>query len=537
MKSQPPDKLRILSLEDSAVDAELIERELMIGGLDFVAKRVKTRDDFLRELDDFKPSLILADYTLPSFDGISALALMSVRKPEVPFIFVSGTIGEERAVEALRMGAKDYVVKDRLSRLVPTVKRALQEAREKAQRIAAEEELREYHEKLEELVDERTAQLKATNLRLHREIASHKRTEVALRQSEAGYRTLVESAPDGVISIDALGKILDCNEEICRMLGYSKKAVKGKEIARFMARSAKSGKAAFALPERGKSSETELTLRRSDGTLIPTWAKTATQHDENGEVTRVVTYVRDITERKKLDELKDDFVGLVSHELRNPLTIVIGAVSTVLTELVSLPIAETRQLLSDAVTEAQSLSDLLDNLVELTRVQADRLRLQSEPLAIRKVIRDVADRIVRQSPGHRITVDLPKSTPTIHADELRVRRILLNLVENAAKYSPRGSEIKIMARRHLGSLVISVADHGIGLSATDQHRIFQPFQRIADPRLRGVVGIGLGLVVCKRLVEAHGGRICVQSKPGQGSTFSFSLPLKPSAKSTSSKRK
>jgi signal transduction histidine kinase len=234
---------------------------------------------------------------------------------------------------------------------------------------------------------------------------------------------------------------------------------------------------------------------------------------------------RDITERKKLDQLKDEFISLVSHELRSPLTVVIGAVNTVLSEGSRLSPEETRQLLQDAAWESESLSHLLGNLLELSRAQADRLFLHPEPVSIKSVVQEAVKKIEQQFPTHRFLIGLPKQLPLLKADQLRVERILYNLLENAAKYSPQGSKIRVFAKRKKDYLIISVADQGAGISLQDQAKLFEPFQRLEDPRLKGVKGAGLGLLVCRRLVEAHGGRIWVESEPGRGSTFSFTLPL------------
>ena len=161
-------KLRILILEDLPEDAELIERELRKGGIKFSSKRVDTKKAFLKELIEFEPDFILADYKLPSFDGLSALGIVLEKCPDVPFIFVSGTIGEELAIETLKTGATDYVLKNRLSRLVPAVNRALREVEERNKRKRAEQELKESAERLRYL----SAQLLAAQENERKLIAS-----------------------------------------------------------------------------------------------------------------------------------------------------------------------------------------------------------------------------------------------------------------------------------------------------------------------------------------------------------------------------
>jgi two-component system, NarL family, sensor histidine kinase UhpB len=144
-------EIRILLLEDETADAELVKFALREGGLAFTLQRVETREDFLCELERHPPDLVLSDYSLPAFDGVQALTLLKERLPEVPLIFVTGTLGEERAIETLKRGATDFILKTRLSRLVPAVHRALREAEERAERRRAEEQLRESHEQLRAL--------------------------------------------------------------------------------------------------------------------------------------------------------------------------------------------------------------------------------------------------------------------------------------------------------------------------------------------------------------------------------------------------
>lgn len=247
--------------------------------------------------------------------------------------------------------------------------------------------------------------------------------------------------------------------------------------------------------------------------------------DACGHVQGLVLSLIDTTRRKKLDELKDEFIGMVSHELRTPLTVIMGCLNTILSEKTRLSPAEVEQLLQDASSETESLAHLLGNLLELSRFQAGQLSLYMEPARIDLIACEVIERIKRQTLKHRFSTDFSDSLTSLNADPLRLERILYNLVENAVKYSPKGGEVKVFARQEKNNLVVGVVDQGIGMSDHDQARIFGPFQRVEHGILQGR-GIGLGLLVCRRLVEAHGGKIWVESKPGCGSTFFFTLPLK-----------
>jgi signal transduction histidine kinase len=237
-------------------------------------------------------------------------------------------------------------------------------------------------------------------------------------------------------------------------------------------------------------------------------------------------YCRDITERKKVEQLKDEFIGLVSHELRTPLTVIAGCLSTVLTERERLPEDEVQQLLRDAVAETESLSHLVENLLELSRYQAQQLALYAEPVNLPSLVKKTVAKVKRQAPARQFTVSVPPGLPALEADPLRVERILYNLLENAAKYSPSGSRIRVTARAEPGRIVVAVKDQGSGLSASDQARLFTPFERLEQGTLNVIRGAGLGLIVCRSLVEAHGGEIWVESRKGRGSTFFFSLPVK-----------
>lgn len=230
----------------------------------------------------------------------------------------------------------------------------------------------------------------------------------------------------------------------------------------------------------------------------------------------------DITERKQTEQLKDEFIGMVSHELRTPLTIVIGSLRTALSP--GIPEEDVRMLIQNASDGADSLALILDNLLELSRYQAKRLVLAVEQVKLAPIVEDLLARAAQQAAGHTLVADIPDNIPMIQADPVRVERILHNLVDNAIKYSPDGGEVKVSARRDGDHVIVNVQDHGVGIDAEDQPRLFEPFQRL-EPTRRSMQGIGLGLVVCQRLAEAHGGKIWVESERGKGSTFSFTLPV------------
>ncbi|CAG1001337.1 Sensor protein FixL [Methanosarcinales archaeon] len=245
-------ELRILILEDDEADAELIQYELRKANIIFKSQRVQTRDAFQKKLFDFEPDLILADYTLPAFDGSSALRMVKEKNPDVPFIFVSGTIGEDFAIESLKSGATDYVLKDRLCRLVPAVDRALSEVAEKIE---------------------------------------YRKARKALEESEMRFRSVVQSANDAIILTDGKNDIIFWNKGATAIFGYLEDEVLGKSIQHIM-------------PWRadgiiGKTIETY--GLRKDGSKIPLEISIATWNTGDQQFYSVI--MRDITERKKAEDI------------------------------------------------------------------------------------------------------------------------------------------------------------------------------------------------------------------------------------------
>jgi len=334
----------------------------------------------------------------------------------------------------------------------------------------------------------------------------------------------LESSPDGILSLDAEGHIVNCNEVACRLLGFSTSELRERNFCQLLTRTTADQPSWLDRVKNDGKVEDELGLAGNSGQIILVWTRAVALHGANGDVTRIVVYIQDIEEQKKLDQLKDEFIGLVSHELRSPLTVIMGAISTALSESDYLPPEETRQLLQDALWETESLSHVLGNLLELSRAQIDRIFLHVEPVNIKAVVQDTIEQVKRQTTQHRFFADIPEEMPAVKADRLRLERILYNLLENAVKYSPQGGDIRVSAKPDEKGLVVAVIDNGVGLSPTDQDRIFGPFQRLEDTRPSEAGGVGLGLMVCRRLVEVHGGRIWVESEPGHGATFCFTLP-------------
>jgi two-component system, OmpR family, phosphate regulon sensor histidine kinase PhoR len=392
------------------------------------------------------------------------------------------------------------------------------------ERIAAEEKLSNYRDHLEEVVEFRTRELEKANIALMGEVAQRKITEESLRESEERLRAIANTSPTGigVVAIPTL-EFLFVNPAYEKAFGYEPDEQLGHRAPDVYADPVEREQIVQLLREHNNAADYEARLRRKDGSVF--WAACSARPVTFGGKPAMLGMFIDITDRKKAESIKDEFIGMVSHELKTPLTVVTGAINVAMTE--NIPEEEKKTLLEDASWGAEMMSDIVDNLLELSRSQSNRLVLQQMPLNVGNTISKVIEQSSKKSQTHRLAAEVAAGLPFVKADQTRIERILDNLIDNAIKYSPEGGEVKVCAELLGDEVRISVSDQGIGILAADQEKLFEPFARLETPVSgRAIQGIGLGLVVCKRLVEAHGGRIWVESELGEGSTFYFTLPVK-----------
>ncbi|MGD1993360.1 MAG: ATP-binding protein [Anaerolineae bacterium] len=234
---------------------------------------------------------------------------------------------------------------------------------------------------------------------------------------------------------------------------------------------------------------------------------------------------------KEIDRLRSEFISNVSHELRTPLGLIKAAATTLLAEDVSFDAPTQQRLLEGMDDEADRLEHLISNLLTLSRVEQQRLLLDRRPTDLARLIRQTvgAQRTFRSTsptaPVHRFVCDLPPDELMVSVDARRVEQVMRNLLTNAVKYSPAGSAVRIRARQAADHVLVQVRDEGIGIAPEDQEHLFERFYRVESAAIEAVTGVGLGLAISREIVEAHGGRIWVESDAGSGSVFSFTIPL------------
>jgi len=268
----------------------------------------------------------------------------------------------------------------------------------------------------------------------------------------------------------------------------------------------------------------QLTLERWDGSRLPVLVQAAPLRDSTGTVTRAVVVLQDVTRLREAEQLKDDFLSLVSHEFRTPLTAIHGGAHLLANQGQDLDEGTRRELLVDIVTESERLDGMLRNMLSLTAILAGRLSAATEPLLVGPLARAVAAETAPRAPAHTFIVDVPAGLPPAEGDPDLLSQVLRNLYENAVKYAPGGGEVRTAAARQGDTIVIAVTDQGVGIAAEHVPFVFERFRRPgADPTIRGM---GLGLYLSRHLVEAQNGQIAVTSLgPGQGTTFTVTLPI------------
>ncbi|MDX2097372.1 MAG: ATP-binding protein [Leptolyngbyaceae cyanobacterium bins.59] len=505
--------LHIIIVEDSEDDALLILLELQRGGYSPDPRQVTTAAEMKAALDQESWDIVIADYNMPSFSAPAALKLLQERGLDIPFIVVSGSIGEDTAVALMKAGAHDYLMKDNLARLLPAVERELREAEERRQRRQAEQ---------------------------------------SLRSSEERFRTLIENALDIIAVVNPDGTLNYVSPSIERLLGYNPSRSIGQNAFDFIhPEETQTARAAFESAMRDSSQRItiEFRLKHHDGSWR-TLEAVGQRFVELDGIARIVVNARDIGDRKQAEEirkalqrekelhdLKSSFVSMVSHEFRTPLS-VIGMCIGLLERFSNVASEDRKQQYLERIRSASKrMTQLLDDVLFLGKTEADKQEFKPSPLDLVEFCRNVVEE-VQLITGSQHTIRFLRTTDMLPAcmDELLLRHILINLLSNSIKYSPNSDTVVFEltcepASSHLLSAhsssnsvaIFQIQDRGIGIPESDQRHLFDSFQRGSN--VGKISGTGLGLAIVKRSVDLHQGTIRVQSEIGVGTTFTVALPL------------
>ena len=521
-------KLRFLLLEDSPADVELVSTTLESSDLDCDFFVVETREDFQQALQSQSFDMVLSDYSLPAFNGIEAIKIVSTQFPEIPCILVSGVLGEERAIEALKCGAANYVLKQRLERLVPAVKQALKDAQEK--KLFA-------------------------------------RAIAELKKNEALFRTSVEAMTDCLVILSAVrnaqGTVQDfvvveyINEMAKRYLFVSSDEQIGKSFYSLVP-SFKDIENTYLFSEfcfvieNGRPYQDEICLRgyqRSDKSAAEQFVAIemrAARLDSG----LVVTW-RDITQRKILEQehiqqlkeaeaarnqavrenqRKDDFLARFSHGLRSPISNISGWLQLLDTNRQSPELGD--RVLEVIQRNAKLLERLASDLLDGSRIERGKFHCDLEPIdldGLNQIGRQAIDAVRPINHDKYIPIIFEPSSLSgqIFGDADRLQQMIQNLLANAIEFTPAHGKITLdIKQQNDEPLIISVTDTGKGMSPNVISHIFDQLWQAEHSLNRNKSGVGLGIPIVKYIVDAHGGQITAESDGlNQGSTFTVELPL------------
>lgn len=368
-------------------------------------------------------------------------------------------------------------------------------------------------------------------VRLMAEIAHLLQKAFAIDRHYRRQRTLAavtEQSADPIILMDLEGRVSAWGRGARETFGYDTREALGRRIEEFLIppdQKAHCDRVWAEAAEKGLVKEFECLLWRKDGQALPVEATLTRIEDDAGRPCEMVVVVRDISRRKEMERLRTDFVNMVSHDLRTPLTSIRGFAETMAENWSELDEGQKKHFLGIIQRESQRLGRLVAEFLDAARLEAGAAHVRRAPVDLCALAAKVAETFQGHPGGVRIETAFEEGLPHPPADADQIQRVLVNLLGNALKYSPENGLVRICGRRIEGAVEVSVQDEGPGLPEEAMRRLFQKFYRAGDELTRRLPGTGLGLYGAKTLVEAHGGGIRAENAPGRGARFSFTLPL------------
>jgi PAS domain S-box-containing protein len=347
----------------------------------------------------------------------------------------------------------------------------------------------------------------------------------SLREGDRVRNLIVEHASDGIFLTAPDHTILSWNPAMERITGFSAEESVGQNWREILSLADGADGGTPSGNGHGSAEGVSARIVTKDGTKSWVQYSANTINTKEGTTRARVVVLHDVTAEREADRLKSDFVATISHELRTPLTPIKGFLSTLLQGNVDDSEEARREYYEIMLKQTTRLERLITDLLELSRVESDEPLIDRQTVELTGPIAEQVRGFLDQNPGRIIRVHAPARPILVHADPSPIGLVLSNLISNALKYSPSETPVEVTVAVVAEGAVVSVHDHGNGISTTERERIFDRFYQIESAHTRSIGGAGLGLYIAKRLVEAMSGRLWVDSEPGRGSTFSFSLPL------------
>ena len=547
-------KARILVVDDEEQVVAIFRDLLTQQGYEVVSS--ENGDDAIAKVTSGKFDLVLTDINLPGVDGLEVVRAAKAADKDTVVILITGYASTTTAIDALRQGAYDYITKPfdlwetnkAIERGLESRGLVVQNRRLIEQLERANTELQQHEEILSRKVEratDRMATLYEAGKAMSLSLSLQSTCEVVVAQAaritgaRASLLFLHDQTSDDFSAETAFG----VPEERYKRLRFSMGiGYHGQVVQNAQAMVVADLEGAVGLEEVLSS------LRANSAVIVPLISNeavigtiTALDHEQAGEFTsddqevlkmlasqatiaiqNAILYER----TKELDRLKSEFVAVVSHEVRTPLTSIKGSLELLGDERFHKLPPPQRELLSICQANTERLITLINDILDFSKLESSKLSLNIERVEIGRVLTEVTENIrsLAAGKGIEIEVKIDKSTGKVDADPMRIGQVATNLIGNAIKFSPEKGRIEVFASGDEAQVTLSVKDYGRGISARDLNRLFQRFAQLDSSTTRKAGGTGLGLVISKGIVEQHGGKIWVESAEGQGSTFSFSLP-------------
>jgi signal transduction histidine kinase len=481
----------VLVVDDEKVVRDGCNRILSPEGFQVLA--ATNGREALEVLDRQPANVILCDLKMPVMGALEVLEAVGQRYSDIPVIIITGHGTVESAVECMKLGAYDFITKPfRADHLVLVVRRALEK----------------------QTLERRARQLQEERARSLYDLAAE----------QSRVRTIVSCMADGVLVTTPELEVVLHNPASTRLLQSQPPESQTGALSDYIDDD-NLGMALKSLLANAKGEEEciaqELTLGQKCLRAL-----SALVYGPERQVLGTVTVFHDITSLKELDEMKSNFVNHVSHELRSPLSAIKQQHSVILDGLTGELTDKQRELLNRAHDKIQGLLDMINDLLDVARIESGHGVQQQVPLNLADILRQTVNLMgpKAEEQGLSLELNLPEDLPVVLADERSMEEVFINLISNAINYSPEGGTVIVAAIKHREYLEVRVSDKGVGIAAEEVPKIFDKFYRVKHPQTRQIIGTGLGLSIVKGVVEAHRGSVEVESKPGVGTTFRVLLP-------------
>jgi PAS domain S-box-containing protein len=374
-----------------------------------------------------------------------------------------------------------------------------------------------------------------------RDITAPKQLERQLRDSQAYTRSLIESNIDALMTTDPVGIITDVNQQMEALTGCPRGELIGTPFKQYFTDATRAEDGIRLVLHEGKVENYELTARSRDGRETVVSYNASAFHGQEGKLQGVFAAARDVTERKRFEQAlqdtnvelenantaKDRFLASMSHELRTPLNAILGFAGTLLMGLPGPLTDEQRRQLEVVQASGRHLLSIINDLLDLAKIESGKLEIALEPVVFQEVLDEVAGslRPLVESKGLQFCVEVPEAQITISTDRRALSQILINLTNNAIKFTDSGAITMRLGLADDGAVSLSIADTGAGIAEADQERLFRAFEQVGEAKERQFEGTGLGLYISQKLAEVLGGSIVIDSTLGVGSTFTLFLPV------------